>query len=182
MTKLNRINIVGSSAVGKSTFARNLGKALGHPVIEMDQVFWKPYWTETPDEEFFPKIEKLIAGDKWILEGNFNRTKPIKWKNVETVIWLDMPFPLHLYQSLSRALKRGITKKEIWPGSECRESISKTFFSNDSIILWMLKNYKGIRKRYLADMNDPQYAHINFVRLRSRKEIKTFLESAKEFS
>ncbi len=43
------INIVGTSASGKPTFARQLGQKLGLAHIEMDDLFWQDDWQETPD-------------------------------------------------------------------------------------------------------------------------------------
>ncbi len=47
------INVVGTSASGKTTFARQLAKKLGLIHIEMDDLFWLDNWQETPDDEFF---------------------------------------------------------------------------------------------------------------------------------
>lgn len=51
-----RINVIGTSGSGKSTIARAIAERLDIPVYELDSLYWKPEWTETPDEEFLPKI------------------------------------------------------------------------------------------------------------------------------
>jgi len=61
--------------------------------------------------------------------------------------------------------------------SNNRESLKKAFFDRDSIILWSLTNLRRVRRRYEAAMNDERFAHIEFVRLRSRKRAKALLES-----
>ena len=50
---MNKINVVGTSGSGKSTFSRTLATKLVHPYIEMDAIFWKANWQESSDEEFF---------------------------------------------------------------------------------------------------------------------------------
>ena len=49
-----KINVVGTSGVGKSTLARRLAQELSLPYIEMDVLYWLPEWQGTPDDEFTP--------------------------------------------------------------------------------------------------------------------------------
>ena len=174
---MKKINIVGTSGSGKSTLGRRLAAVLNVEYIEMDALFWGPNWTETPDELFFPKVEAALAGkDGWVLDGNYTRTIPIKWKDVDMVIWIDLPFWLNLKQSVSRALHRIWTKEEMWPGTGNVEEWGK-LFSRNSIVWWMIKVYWRNRKRNVQWFTAEEYAHINFVRLRSHREISDFLHN-----
>ena len=95
---LKRINIIGASGSGKSTFGKNLAGVLSIDYIEMDALFWGKNWSVPSDEVFFPKVKSALDKDAWVLDGNYNRTTPIKWEKVDTVIWLDFSFtriPLH---------------------------------------------------------------------------------------
>lgn len=69
-----------------------------------------------------------MKSEDWVLDGNYTRTIPIKWENVTTVIWLDLPFLKTVYQSIKRTLKRSITGKEIWPETGNKESLRESFF------------------------------------------------------
>jgi adenylate kinase family enzyme len=51
-----KINVVGTSGVGKSTLARRIARQLALPCIEMDRLYWLPQWQGTPDEAFFRQI------------------------------------------------------------------------------------------------------------------------------
>ena len=95
-----RINVVGTSGSGKSTFAKSIAKKFNAPYVQLDELHWKPNWEESSDEEFFPKLEKALLSDMWILDGNYTRTIPIKWKRVQMVVYLDLPFLSVLYLSL----------------------------------------------------------------------------------
>lgn len=175
---MKRVNIIGTSGSGKSTFAKKLAERLSANYIELDSLFWKKYWGLSNDEEFFYKIEKALVNDSWVLDGNYTRAIPIKWRNVDTVIWIDFSFPLTLWQAITRALHRSFTKEELWKGTDNRESFSK-LFSSDSIVRWTLKTYFPNKKKNLTYFTDENYKHINFVRLRSRKECRSFLDSIK---
>ena len=73
---MERIIIIGCGGAGKSTLARKLGEVLDLPVVHLDKLFWKPGWVETTAEEFDALLAMELAKDKWIMDGNFNRTMP----------------------------------------------------------------------------------------------------------
>ncbi|MEC8867694.1 MAG: AAA family ATPase, partial [Pseudomonadota bacterium] len=54
--KYERINVVGTSGSGKSTLAQDMARRLNLPYIELDRLFWKANWTESTDDEYFPKL------------------------------------------------------------------------------------------------------------------------------
>ena len=59
-SKSDRVNLVGSSGSGKSTLGQALAQALGQPVVEIDDLFWGPNWTPTPDETFLPRLSAAL--------------------------------------------------------------------------------------------------------------------------
>ncbi len=169
------VNVIGTSGSGKSTFCKSLSKVMGHPHIEMDKIFWGPNWHWPSDDVFFQNLRQAISGDKWILDGNYTRTLPIKWERVEMVIWLDYSFTTTLYQAAVRAFRRALSGEEIWEGTGNRESFRKSFLSKDSIILWTIKTHRSTRIKYESYLKNPKFAHINFVRLKNKQEAKAFL-------
>ncbi|SEG06252.1 shikimate kinase [Vibrio hangzhouensis] len=173
---MKKINVVGTSGSGKSTFSRMLADKLNYPHLEMDAMFWKPNWQESTDQEFFATLESKLADELWVLDGNYNRTVPIKWQHVDTVVWIDYSFSRTLYQAVKRAFLRSITKQELWPQTGNVESFRKSFLSKDSVILWTLKTYKSNRVRYQQAMSNPEYRHINFIRITSPKKAKAFVD------
>ena len=174
-----RVNVVGTSGSGKSTFGRALAERMGVRFIEIDEIYWKPQWTEPDDAEFFEDLRQALAGDAWVVDGNYSRALHIKWERVDKVIWLDMPYWLTLYQVITRTLKRSIYRQELWAGN--RETLTKAPFSRDSIILWSLTHLRPVRRAYEAAMNSDKYSHIEFIRLRSRDEVNKFLESVQKY-
>lgn len=57
---MRRMNVVGTSASGKTTFSRVLAKKLGLNYIELDDLFWLDDWKETPDTEFVKKYRSKL--------------------------------------------------------------------------------------------------------------------------
>ena len=171
-----RINVVGTSGSGKTTFARRLAALLDLPYCEMDALFWKPGWQESPDHEFFPKVEAVTGGPRWVLDGNYTRTLAIKWQQVQLVVWLDPSFLKTVCRVTARTVRRAFTREELWPETGNRESLGEAFFSRKSIIRWAMTTHRRNREKYTALMAAPQYGHIEFVRLRSAAQAALFLE------
>jgi len=140
----------------------------------MDQIFWKKDWKHLDRTEFCLRIEKRLAIDHWVLDGNYSRTQEVKWKHVDTIIWIDYRFSRTLYQAVKRAISRIISQKELWPNTGNRESLIK-LFQKDSIVLWTIKTYPSKKARYTQLFTDPSYKHIQFIRLRSPSETEAFL-------
>ena len=168
-----RINVVGTSGCGKSTVGKRIAERLSVPYIQLDELYWKPNWAESTDEELFPKLEKALSPDEWVLDGNYNRTTSTKWKRVQMVVYLDLPFCILLYRIMRRSLLRGIKNEELWHGN--KETLWKHLFTRDSMILWTIKRFSMNRKRYTELFEKPEYSHIKFVRLNSKKEVEDFV-------
>lgn len=178
----SRINIIGTSGSGKSTFAREIAEALGHPRIEMDQLFWKRDWQETPDVEFFEEVESATQGDRWVLDGNYTRTTPIKWARVQLVVWIDLPFWTTVFRVTRRAIRRSRSQEEIWPGTGNRETLRKSFLSRDSIIAWSITTHGKNRAKYRRVVDSPEYAGIHFLHLNSVGRVAQAVEHARSQS
>ena len=176
--RFQRINVVGTSGSGKTTFARRLAATLDLPYYEMDQLFWKSGWREPTDEEFLPRIEEIARQPRWVLDGNYStRTLAIKWKHAQQVIWLDSPLLRTVYRVTARTIRRSFTREELWPGSGNRESLLQAFFSPKSVIWLAMRHHPRNRARFPKLMASPDYAHISFVRLRSDAEAQRFLDT-----
>jgi len=169
-----RIHVVGTSGSGKTTLAKQIAAQLQMPHIEMDALHWDADWTSVSTEVFRQRLELALAGDRWVIDGNYSRVRDLVWSRADTVVWLNYPFWLVLSRIVRRTLWRGLTRQELWNGN--RESLSKTF-SQDSMILWMLKTYEKKRRQYPIWFQQPEAAHLKVVELRSPQAAETWLKS-----
>ncbi len=171
---MKKINVVGTSGSGKTTFAKQLATVLKYPFIEMDQIYWGKNWSEQSDEAFFAKLNKQLASETWVLDGNYTRTIPTKWQNVDTLIWLDMGFFRTVFRAIKRAFSRAMSQQELWPDTGNTETW-RQLFSRKSMIWWTLKYYHINKAKYAKIFNDPKYQHLNKIRLKSPKACQQLL-------
>ena len=86
---MQRILVLGPCGAGKSTFAVRLGETLGLPVIHLDKEYWRAGWVEPPDDEWFARVDQLIARDRWVMDGNYGGTLARRLKRADLVVNLD---------------------------------------------------------------------------------------------
>lgn len=179
-TKLGRINVIGTTGAGKSTLAKKLAVILGHPYIEIDQIFWGPNWKKPTNREFYDNLKSFLDNHPtFILDGNYTKATALKWTYSETVIWVNLSFAQTLRQLIGRTLKRLVTQKELWPNTGNRESIYAHLFTKDSIFYWFFKTFKGNQIKFRSDTVLKQWAHIQFIELTSNADVREFIRLVK---
>ncbi|NRB08749.1 MAG: hypothetical protein HRU34_17510 [Richelia sp.] len=114
-----------------------------------------------------------MTGNSWIVDGNYSKVRNYIWSQADTVVLLDYSLRLLIRRILQRTYKRVMTQQEVCNGN--RETW-KTTFSNESIILWVLRTYKRRRKEYPALLQQLEYNHLQIVHLRSPQATQDWLE------
>jgi len=170
-----RVHVVGTSASGKTTFAAALAERLHVPHIELDALHWEPDWTEADDAVMRERLRPAIAGEAWVVDGNYAAVRDLVWERVEAVVWLDLPLRTILWRYVTRTRRRITTGVELWPGTGNREQLRMHLLSRDGLLWWILRTYRRRRREY------PQLLaaapHIAAIRLRSAAEADAWLAS-----
>ena len=164
---MRRVSIIGSGGAGKSTLARQLGEITGLPVIHLDRLYWKAGWTETPKDIWKEKVESLVKGDEWIIDGNFGGTMEVRLSASDTVIFLDFPRLLCTYRAVKRAITfRNKTRPDMGPG--CNEKFDLEF------LRWVWQ-FPGITVPSIEERLSRMGRGVKLIRLRSPNEAQRFL-------
>jgi adenylate kinase family enzyme len=123
---MERILVLGPCGAGKSTLALRLGKQLDLPVIHLDQHYWRPGWREPEPGDWAAQVEELIARPRWIMDGNYGGTLPIRLARADGAIFLDYPRRVFFSRMLWRSLSRfGRMRPDMAPG--CAERLDWEF-------------------------------------------------------
>ena len=109
---VKRVLIIGRGASGKSTLALCLGELTGLPVIELDKIFWKTGLAPTPREQWIVIQQKLVAADRWIIDGDLGPYDVIevRLRAADTIIFLDFS----LVRCAWRAMRRSHERYDFW--------------------------------------------------------------------
>ena len=165
---MRRVLIVGSGGSGKSTLARQLGARLALPVIHLDQHYFAPGWVEPSPEDWTATVDRLIAGDAWVMDGNYGGTMERRIAAADTVVFLDRSRWLCLGRVVRRWLLHiGRTRPDMAPG--CPERIELAFVH----YIWAYPRTR--RPGVLARL--ARAGHAQRFRLRSRRDVAAFLRS-----
>lgn len=160
---------MGPGGAGKSVLARRMGERTGLPVIHLDAHYWSAGWVEPPREAWDRKVRELIAGERWIMDGNYGRTVGVRFAAADTIVFLDFPRRISIPRVVRRAIMyRGKTRPDLAEG--CPEQVPLEFLR----YLWRYP--RDSRPRIVAAMNDSG-AHARHVVLRTPREVERFLDS-----
>lgn len=181
---MNRIAIVGSSGVGKSTLARTVSDALDVPVIELDGLMHGPNWSPTPTPEFRSKVMSAIADAQgehstggWVAPGNYRTVSDIVQGRADTVVWIDLPRFVTIRRLWVRSLRRALTRERVWGGN--RERLRDLFSRHPdrNVVLWSWQHHDQYAQLYENYAAGGFWSHATVHRLRTTREVKTFVES-----
>jgi adenylate kinase family enzyme len=164
--------IATASGNGKTTFGRALAGRLGVPFVEMDSLVHGPGWVETPDDELRARVEPILAGDGWVVDGTYQRK--LGWlvlDAADTVVWLDLPMRVWLPRLVRRTARRWWHREELWNAN--RESLATTLFTRDSVLWYALRNHRRRRRAWSTEL-----ARYPVVRLRSTEEVERWLATS----
>ncbi len=143
----NRISIVGGSGTGKSTLCDILAKKLNLPAIHLDAINFEPNWVEIDKAERDKIISTKSSGDKWIIDGNYNKTLKERFEKADLIIWLDYSTFMQLKGVLKRYFKTRNNERPEIPG--CKEKLEFKFIK---YVLTYNKKKRHIIKEYLMDI------------------------------
>lgn len=121
----NRISIVGGSGSGKSTLCNILSKELNLPAIHLDAINFNSNWVEINKTERDKIISAKSSEEKWVIDGNYNKTLKERFEKADLIIWLDYSTFMQLKGVLKRFFKSPNKEKPEIPG--CKERLDFTF-------------------------------------------------------
>ena len=164
----DRIFIIGPSGSGKSFLAEKISKKLGISHFDLDDIYWikKPI-KRRAKALWKPRLKKIIAKKKWIIEGAFSSWVGDAIKKAELVVWLDISYKVMSFRLLTRYLKRKLAGKE--------GPFSGTWY----LITYAKKYSKRKAKQYKKHKKLMKKYRKKFVLIQNKKQLKQFLGDLK---
>lgn len=143
----NRISIVGGSGSGKSTLCNILSKELDLPAIHLDAINYEPNWVEIDKAERDNIILSKAQDDKWVIDGNYNKTLKERFDKADLIIWLDYSTLKQLHGILKRYFTTRNSERPEIPG--CKERLEPEFIK---YVLTYNKKKRPVILDYLKDV------------------------------
>ena len=159
-----KVIIVGCPGAGKSTFARKINQITNLPLYHLDMLWHKPDRTNISKEKFDEELKKILKKDKWIMDGNYQRTLEMRLKECDTAFLLDYPLEVCLSGAQSRIGK----KREDLPWLE--EKFDENFKN------WIL-NFEKEKLPQIYDLLDKYKENKNIVIFKSREEADNYIKN-----
>lgn len=99
--------MIGAGGSGKTHAARRLARAIGVEPLHLDAAYYGPEWETVPPGEFAQFQRRAVEGDRWVMDGNYASTLPIRLGRADTVVWLDLHPLVCLVAVVCRQLRYG---------------------------------------------------------------------------
>lgn len=121
---MRRVAIIGGNGSGKTTFARQLARRTGLPLVHLDRLYWSEDWTPRAAGEFDRLLAAELEKSEWILDGNIRRTLPERLPHCDTIFYFDFPAIACFRGAFQRVWKnRGRSRPDM--GGRCVERFDR---------------------------------------------------------
>jgi adenylate kinase family enzyme len=84
-----------------------LAAILDAPLTHLDSIYYDERWQPMPQREFAARQQDLVAGPRWVIDGNYASTLPVRLAAADTVIFLDLSAAACLWGIVQRRLRHG---------------------------------------------------------------------------
>lgn len=162
---MKRAIVIGCSGSGKSHFSRLLRDKTGLPLHHLDRIYWKEDGSILPKPEFRAKLQQLLDGDRWIIDGNYNSTMEMRMQVCDTVFFLDYPTEVCL---------AGILQRKGKPRSDM--AWKNPLEDDDAEFMDFVKNFNRVNRPQIYALLEG-YSNKNIVVFKSREDSEKYLKS-----
>ncbi|MAT73101.1 MAG: hypothetical protein CMJ58_26755 [Planctomycetaceae bacterium] len=169
-----RILVVGNSAAGKTTLARDLAARWGYSHVELDSLYWGPNWQPAAEDEFRTRVAAAVAGDSWIVDGNYFTVRELTWPRATALVWLNYSLPVVLRRGIARSVRRVLSRQELFGGN--RESW-RQMLSGDDIPAWIVRMHWRRRAEIRSLLKRPECQHLRLFECASPADAQRLLRA-----
>lgn len=157
---MSKILIIGTSASGKSTFARELARKMDLPIFHADAIMWNPGWVYIGDEQTNVKIKEIIDQEKWILEGWIDKKVQLDvFTKADLIIYLNFSPFVTSWRYIKRYLAHRTHPRPELPGSPEKfsfEFLWRVFKRKE--MYWVDRNLRNIEPAKVTYLDSPKDA------------------------
>ncbi len=166
--KPQRICVIGCGGTGKSTLARLLGDRMDLPVFHLDALIWQAGWVLPSREDIIAAQKGNSDGERWVIDGNWDSTMPVRLARADTIIWLDYPTRTALWGIMKRlAHWRGRGRPDMAEG--CVERFDWEF------LRWVVE-FRSKHRQRIPEKIREHGSHARLFQITRRSELPAVLD------
>lgn len=167
---MRKVAVFGNAGGGKSTLAKILAARMQLPLYALDTICFYPDGGAVPEDVYLKRHAELLAQSEWLIDGYGNPASLwARLSEADTLIYVDLPLPVHFWWVTKRLIKSLWVAPEGWPDNS--PMLHGTL--NAYRVIWLC--HKALTPKYRAYVLVATASKKVF-HLRSRSEIKRFLE------
>lgn len=166
---MKKVAVFGAPGAGKSTLSRKLAAMTQLPLYALDKLCFEDGGAAVPAEVYAKRHADIMASDAWLVEGY--GSADTLWPRLaaaDTLVYIDLPFVLHLWWVTKRFFGGWFAAPEGWPE---RPPMLRSTLSGYRILWLCSKHLTPKYRAYVAQVSGKSVFH-----LRSRADIARFLE------
>lgn len=168
---MQRVCVIGPCGAGKSVFSRRLGERTGLPVVHMDRLQWRPGWVEASRAELEAQLRQVLVWPRWIIDGNYSGTMPLRFERADTVVFLDPPPRVYRWRVVKRWLQGKVGRPRPDMTEGCPERLDWEF------LVYVWRFHRDARPRIFERLGQLP-AGVALVTLRTPHEVRAYLDGA----
>ena len=160
---------------GKTTLAKAITRKYSLEHIELDQIANLPGWKRRPADEFRQILETRMAVNPngWVTDHYHAEVVDIIHQRAESLIVLQLPFPIMLWRRTKRSLLNALTGKKVCGGNV--ETFHQHLFTRNSAIYEMWQKRDRYR-RLSGTISMSAREGVDYYLIRSVRELDRFYE------
>jgi len=142
------------------------------PVFHLDLHFWEPGWVAPSERDWRETRRALLAGDAWIVDGNYHETLDLRLERADTIVVLDTPWSA----CARRAFLRGL-RKPVGEMPECCHDSAWRRLRDEwrlVVVIWRNRRSEPEREHEIISQHG-QHAALHV--LRSKRAARQFLDA-----
>lgn len=167
---MKKVAVFGNTGGGKSTLSKKLSEITGLPLYILDKIQYQSGGIEVPPEEYKHAHEKILATDRWIIDGfGCMETLWLRLNEADSLVFVDLPLYIHFWWVTKRLILSYFKPPEGWPE---RSPILKSSLSCYRV-LWLC--YKHLTPKYRDYVKQVQNTKTVY-HIKSTQQISQFIE------
>ncbi len=113
---MKKVAVFGNAGGGKSTLSKKLAEITKLPLYVLDKIKYKSGGEEVDYHDYRAIHDQILRSEEWIIDG-YGCSETI-WERLnaaDTLVYLDLPLPIHFCWVSKRLIKGLFKNPESWP-------------------------------------------------------------------